>query len=208
MAGHKHKTIEELIPFNSKCVRCSLCKFPPLAVVESKEFSSICPSYQEYKFHSHSGGGRVIMAIAHFQDRAEITEEARDAIFQCTLCGGCDMACKFSSDIEILEMLYALRAESHRQLGPLPGHKMVLDRMEAIGHPISENALKGDWLKDAGLIAGTAGKGALLFVGDRYALLKDRRQTLLNLIDLLRIGKVEFGLPTSGAGICSTNTRK
>jgi len=198
-----HKTIESLFPINSKCPRCSLCKFPPLIAVESKEFSMICPSYREYAFHSHSGGGRVVMAMALFQGRGEITTETRDAIFQCTLCGGCDMACKFSSDIEILEMMYALRAESFQRLGPLPGHQKVLDRLDAVGHPVFEDGKKGDWLKQAGLKPGMNGKDTLLFVGDRYALLGDRRPTLLNLVKLLKQGGVEFGLlgddePTTG----------
>jgi Fe-S oxidoreductase len=123
-----------------------------------------------------------------------ITDEARDAIFQCTLCGGCDMACKFSTDIEILEGLYALRAESFKRTGPLPGHKKVLNRMEDVGHPIFEDGKKGDWLKEAGLTPGMEGKDTLLFVGDRYALLKERRQTLLNLVELLNMGGISFGL--------------
>ena len=32
-----HKSIEDLRPINSKCVRCSLCKFPPLVTVESAQ---------------------------------------------------------------------------------------------------------------------------------------------------------------------------
>ena len=99
-----HKSIEDLRPINSKCVRCSLCKFPPLVTVADARFSSACPSYLEYKLHSHSGGGRVVMALSLGEGRAEISEEARHAFFQCTLCGACDIACKYSSDIEILEM--------------------------------------------------------------------------------------------------------
>jgi hypothetical protein len=41
MAMPGHKTIESLFPINSKCPRCSLCKFPPLVSVQSKEFSLI-----------------------------------------------------------------------------------------------------------------------------------------------------------------------
>jgi len=201
MAGHK--TIQDLYPINSKCPRCSLCKFPPMVKVEKKEFSIICPSYREYKFHSHSGGGRVVMAMAYFEGRGELTEETRDAIFQCTLCGGCDMACKYSSDIEILEMMYALRAESYKRLGPLPGQREVLDRYDKVGHPIFEDGGKGDWLKDAGLKPGMNGSGTLLFIGDRYSILKGRRKTLLNLVELLKRGDVQFGAlgddePTTG----------
>lgn len=172
-------------------------------MVEKKDFSIICPSYREYKFHSHSGGGRVVMAMACHEGRGEITEQTRDAIFQCTLCGGCDMACKYSSDIEILEMMYALRAESFIKLGPLPGHKEVLDRFDEVGHSVFENGKKGDWLKDAGLKPGMNGGETLFFAGDRYSIMSGRRKTLVNLVELLRRGNLQFGTlgddePTTG----------
>ena len=147
----KHPTIEGLAPINSKCPRCSLCKFPPLAAVESKEYSMVCPSYREYMFHSHSGGGRVVMAISLLRGRGEITDETRDAIYQCNLCGGCDAACKYSSDIEILEMIYALRAESFRHKGPLAGHAAVLERLREEGRNEMEAGEGPDWLEEAGL---------------------------------------------------------
>ncbi len=189
----KHKTIEDLKKFAGKCVRCSLCKFPPLTVVESQRFSSICPAYLEYKFHAHSGGGKIVMAMSLQEGRVEVTDEMRNVIFQCTLCGGCDMVCKFSSDIEILEMLYALRAESFLRKGPLPGHKEILDRIDKVGHPIFADGNKGDWLKEAGISPGTNGD-FLLFVGARYALMPNRRKSLLNLVKLLQRAGYSFGV--------------
>jgi len=197
----KHKEIKDLRVFTGKCPRCSLCKFPPLTVVESRRFSSICPSYQEYKFHSHSGGGRIVMAMSLDEGRCEVSDEMRDIIFQCTLCGGCDMACKFSSDIEILDTLYALRAESYRRRGPLPGHKDILDRIDKAGHPIFADGSKGDWLKEAGLAAAAYGD-FLLYVGCRYALLPQRRKTLLNVASLLKSAGYSFGLLGDGEPCC------
>jgi Fe-S oxidoreductase len=188
-----HKSIEDLRPINSKCVRCSLCKFPPLVTVESARFSSACPSYHEYKIHSHCGGGRVVMALSLGEGRAEVSDEARDAFFQCTLCGACDIACKYSSDIEILEMLYALRAESYRRVGPLPGHQEILERLDEVGHPRPESDKKGDWLREMGREAGAQGRETLLYVGDRSALLPECRASLENLVRLLDAGGVAFG---------------
>jgi len=188
-----HKSIEELRAINSKCVRCSLCKFPPLVTVESARFSSACPSYHEYKIHSHCGGGRVVMALSLGEGRAEISDEARDAFFQCTLCGACDIACKYSSDIEILEMLYALRAESFRRVGPLPGHRRILERLDEAGHSRPESGNKGDWLRGIRREAGVQGRETLLYVGDRYALCPEYRPSLGNLVRLLDAGGIAFG---------------
>jgi len=190
----KHPTIEGLASINSKCPRCSLCKFPPLVAVESKEHSMVCPSYREYMFHSHSGGGRVAMAISLLQGRGEITDETRDAIYQCNLCGGCDVACKYSSDIEILEMIYALRAESFRRKGPLAGHAAVLDRLMGEGRDETEAGEAQDWLEAAKLSAGLNGEGTLVFVGRLFARKNAHRQTLLNFVGLLRSAGVPFGV--------------
>lgn len=198
-----HNTIENLMPINTKCVRCSLCKFPPLTVVEHANYSMICPSYREYKFHSHSGGGRNIIAIAMKHGRAPLSQAVRDAVYQCTLCGGCDMTCKYSSDIELIEMMYALRAEIFRQIGPPDGLINVLERIKKDGHPFGAKTGRGEWLAAAGLKDDVKGHDTILLAGDRYALLSDRRPTLIRLARLFQKGGVRFGVfgaqePTTG----------
>jgi Fe-S oxidoreductase len=195
MSSPSHPTLQSLLPFNSKLARLSMDKFPPLALVRSQKFSSICPSYLEYKMHSHSGEGRLVMAMSLTNRRIEeISDAARDAIFQCHLCGGCDISVKLHSDIETLAGMYALRAESFRRAGPLPGHQMLLERLDAVGHALPEDGFKGDWIRESGRAAGMNGAETLLFVGDRYALQPLHRRTLLSLVELLERASVTFGL--------------
>ena len=190
-----HPTLASLLPFNGKLARLSMDKFPPLALVRSQKFSSICPSYLEYKIHSHSGEGRLVMAMSLTNRRIdEISDAARDAIFQCNLCGGCDVSVKLHSDIETLAGMYALRAESFRRAGPLPGHRRLLERLDEVGHPLFEEGRKGDWLRESGRSIGMNGAKTLLFVGDRYGLQPGHRKTLLHLVELLEGAGVSFGL--------------
>jgi len=190
-----HPTLESLLPFNSKLARLSMDKFPPLALVRSQRFSSICPSYLEYKMHSHSGEGRLVMAMSLTNKRIEeISDAARDAIFQCNLCGGCDVSVKLHSDIEAVAGMYALRAESFRRAGPLPGHRRLLERLDEAGHPLPEEGRKSDWIRDTGRSVGMSGAKTLLFVGDRYGLQARHRKTLLHLAELLERAGVAFGL--------------
>lgn len=190
----RHPSLEGLQSLTAKCPRCSMCKFPPLLTVRSKARSSICPSYDEYRFHSHSGSGRVIVANALLEDRIEVTESTRDVVFQCTNCGGCDVSCKFSTDIEIAEAMLALRAESHRRLGPVPEHARVLANLEAHGHPFdAELGSKSDWLRSAPNIRTGLSK-TLLLVGPAYALRPERRRTLINLVRLLGAAQVDFSV--------------
>ena len=188
----RHPSLEGLQNLTAKCPRCSLCKFPPLLTVRSKARSSVCPSYDEYGYHSHSGSGRVIVANALLDDRIEITEGTRDVIFQCTMCGACDVSCKFSTDIEISEAMFALRAESFRRRGPLEEHAHVLENIAEHGHPFeAELGSKGDWMQSVpGLRTGLSKR--LLLVGPAYALRPERRGTLVNLVRLLNAAQVDF----------------
>jgi heterodisulfide reductase subunit D len=190
-----HPTLASLLAFNGKLARLSMDKFPPLALVRSQRFSSICPSYLEYKIHSHSGEGRLVMAMSLTNQRIkEISDAARDAIFQCNLCGGCDVSVKLHSDIETVAGMYALRAESFRRAGPLPGHHRLLERLDEVGHPLFVEGRKGDWIRESGRATGMNGAKTLLFVGDRYALQPNHRKTLLHLVELLERTGVAFGL--------------
>jgi len=190
-----HATLRDLLLFNGKLARLSVDKFPPLALVRSQKFSSICPSYLEYKFHSHSGEGRLVMGMSLTNGRVDsISDTARHAIFQCFLCGGCDMSVKLHSDIETLAGMYALRAESFRRAGPLPGHAELLERIDRVGHALAEDGSRSDWIREAGLTSGIRGARTLLFVGDRYALQPRHRSTLRHLVELLAASGVHFGL--------------
>ncbi|MHA1577339.1 MAG: (Fe-S)-binding protein, partial [Candidatus Thorarchaeota archaeon] len=64
-------TLGEFENMMDSCVRCSKCKYIPQLVIQSKRFSSICPSIDYYNFHAYSGGGRMITASAYHKGRLE-----------------------------------------------------------------------------------------------------------------------------------------
>lgn len=188
----RHQGLEDLRYLAAKCVRCSLCKFPPLVKVESQATSSICPSIDTYGFHSHSGGGRVLMALSVLEGRSEITEATRDAIYQCTLCGGCDVSCKYVSDIEITEIMMALRARSFDATGPTDVQRRILDNLDRNGHPY-ESGTREDCLAD---IPGVrVGPGpTILLLGSAYAMSPERRTTLRNMVRLLGAAGIDVSV--------------
>lgn len=124
------------------------------------------------------------MAMSVDAGRSEISDHVRDIIFQCTLCGGCDMACKFSSDIEVLETLYALRAESFKRRGPSDAHQQLLEGLDRRDACVPATGSKGAWLREAGISPVPTGD-LLLYVGCHMSLLPEHRRTLLTLVSLL-----------------------
>src|SRR3569833_2814253 len=104
--NNRFESLEDIRFSRVKCIRCNMCKFPPLARVESHAHSMGCPAYEHFKFTSSSGGGLVIMANSLMEGRAEITDAVQKTAHGCTLCGLCDVSCKYGTDIEVLETLF------------------------------------------------------------------------------------------------------
>ena len=56
-----------------RCIRCSECKWIPLAKVNNHRFSQVCPSVSRFKFHSYAAGGRITMGLSTYLGRLGYT---------------------------------------------------------------------------------------------------------------------------------------
>lgn len=185
MLSSDFQSLEALRPFASKCPRCSLCKFPPLVRVESAAYSGICPSYEEFKVHASSGGGMLVMAMSLLDGRSEPTDTVRRIAFGCHACGGCDVACKFSADIEVQETILQLRAKLFVERGPLPGHDAVLASLARRGHPLPAHDTDLAAALAALDLSSRDGASVLLWIGPHHALDPHRTKTLRRALSLL-----------------------
>ncbi len=93
-----------------KCFRCNLCKMIPLPVVTDPDYFDGCPASRHYGFHSYSGSGKQIMALALVQGRIAADEPLARITYACTTCGLCDVSCKFNMDAERTRVNMALTA--------------------------------------------------------------------------------------------------
>jgi heterodisulfide reductase subunit D len=84
------------------CAQCSYCQIGHGA----------CPTYKVKRVDSYSGRGKMLLARSLMQGRLKPDdglEGLRDAIFGCTLCGGCEEICQ--TDIPFTKIYQVLRAE-------------------------------------------------------------------------------------------------
>jgi len=140
MTLHNHHTsLADIAHSRERCIRCNMCKFPPLARVESAVHAGGCASYEHFKFSSSSGGGMVIIANSLMDGRSEITEAMRRTVYGCTLCGLCDVSCKFSTDIEVLDTLILLRKQIFEAGQVYPEHQAILDGIARNNHPLQQH---------------------------------------------------------------------
>lgn len=127
-------SLENRRDYMARCTRCSHCKFVPTPT--SQRFSSACPSIEYGKFHSYSGGGKLVTGHALLDGIIDMTPELTDSLYACTLCGACDTSCKviLGETVEPLDSLYEIRAHlAQTEQGP-PEHRVMIFNLAKAGN--------------------------------------------------------------------------
>ncbi len=116
-----------------RCARCSVCKYVPLSSFpKSWRFAHGCPAIEKYKFHTYSGSGKLITALAFLEKRIEPSDSLTDVFYKCTLCGMCDTACKVGTDNELWEAFHEFRTMAYEKgWNKYPEHKAILDSLKS-----------------------------------------------------------------------------
>ena len=180
----------------SHCWRCSHCKWT--ISPKSNAFAHGCPSIQWGRFHSYSGGGKVITAYALKEQEAPISEKAIESIFACTMCGACDTSCKTNNGelVEPLSVMHALRAHDVEEGKSPPQHLAMIENLRrtdnAAGHPQDDSMrwCEGLGLKNA-LVDRTE---VLLHVGCENAFEPHLWAELRAIVALLQKAGIDFGV--------------
>lgn len=190
------------------CVRCSHCKYIHPYRVRSLRFSKICPSSIYYTFDGYSAQGRLDIARGLIDK--ELGEgdlgELSQVIYTCTLCGSCDVMCKYYNDIDTLLVLEELRAQCVEG-GYLPSRlRAVIESIEEKGNPLFQPGNKREaWAQGLNLkdVADSREK-ILYYPGCNYAydhkLQKIPRQTA----KILTQAGIDFGILGNREMCCGT----
>ena len=102
------------------CCRCSICKFIPLEMLKEYKHSYVCPSIAKYEFHAYSGGGRMGFGIALLDNRIDYSDKLLEVVYNCLMCGACDVSCKYAMDMEVLEPISEVRIKLVEEGHSLP----------------------------------------------------------------------------------------
>ena len=122
-------SLEEYRAEMETCCRCSACKFVPLEIVNGYDNVNICPSISRYNFHAYSGGGRLGIGVAILEKEIGYSEKLLEVVYNCQMCGGCDVSCKYAMDMEVLEPLYGIRRECVESGHTLPVFDGIIARL-------------------------------------------------------------------------------
>jgi Fe-S oxidoreductase len=188
------ENLDEIKYSRQRCIRCNMCKFPPLARVEHKDHSIGCPSYEEFLFTANTGGGMVIMADSLNEGRSKISDEVKDIIFGCTLCGACDVSCKYGTDIEIFETQLLLRKKVFDEGKTYPNHKKILESIIDNNHPIITKVSKNNQALN---VFSNNKADTLIWVGPNFSYEPRLAKWLDQIISLLKKAGKQFQILTN-----------
>jgi len=193
------------------CERCSMCKWVHPWSVQSKYRARICPSMQEYLYDAYSAQGRFDVARALLEGEIELTDKVLEVIYACTLCGGCDVTCKFTRDMEPLEVLHELRKYAVEQgKGPLPGHMPAVDSIRKNGNPwLQPKTRRAHWARNMKVKNLNKEKAEVLyFAGCTYSYNANLQNVAQATLRILQSAGIDVGVLGNNEACCASPVLK
>jgi len=188
------------------CCRCSYCKFIPLEKVNNVENANICPSISRFNFHAYSGGGRLNFAMALLEKEIDYSDKLLEVVYNCQMCGGCDISCKYAMDMEVLEPINELRVKCIEDGHTLPALDKVINSLRKQGTMAPGAKIRrGDWADGLDIKDYTREKVQVVYhVGCRTAFDKRMWPVARATIKMLQKAGVDVGIAYDKESCCGS----
>ncbi len=186
------------------CCRCSACKFIPLEKITAQEHSNACPSISRYNFHSHSGGGRMGFGLGLIHDRVEYSPRTAEVVYNCNLCGACDVSCKYAMEFDVLEPLYAMREGCVQSGQTVPAWDGLVEAMRKRA-PVTVGSLgkRSEWHAGLDVKDYVAGKTTVVYHAGCLASTDAAAGTVAaSAVSLLKKAGLDVGVAKGGELCC------
>ena len=186
------------------CRRCSCCKFIPLEMVNGYDNVNVCPSIARYDFHTYSAGGRMVFGVALLEERVDYSDKLLEVVYNCQMCGACDVSCKYAMDMEVMEPLYEMRMRCVDEGHTLPSLDAVINSLRKQGTMVpGAQAKRGDWAEGIDVKDITKEKAKVLYhVGCRTSYDQDLWKVARATVSLLKKAGVDFGIAGASEVCC------
>ncbi len=188
-----------------------MCKWVHPWSVKSRDRARICPSMQEYLFDAYSAQGRFDVARALLEGEIELTDKVLEVIYACTLCGGCDVTCKFTRDMEPLEILHELRKFAVAQgKGPLPGHMPAVESIKKNNNPwLQPKTRRAQWARNLNVKDLQTEKAEVLyFAGCTYSYNANLQKVARATLRIIQEAGVSVGILGNNETCCASPVLK
>jgi len=188
------------------CCRCSICKFVPLEKLNEARHSYVCPSIARYNFHTYAGGGRMGMGIAMLENELEYDEKLLEVVYNCQMCGACDVSCKYAMDMEVLEPINEIRIKCVERGHTVPALDGVIKSLQKNGTMVSgAKARRGEWAAGLDVKTISRQKATVIYhAGCRVCYDKDMWKVARAAIKLLKKADVDIGITGENESCCGS----
>jgi len=173
--------------------------------ITSWRFSAGCPSITRYNFHTYSGAGKQTVALSLIDGRNdEISDKLLEIIYHCNMCGSCDMACKYSRDMETFETLQQLRITYVENGYIFPALMPVIDGLRKQDNMMQAlKADRGKWAEGLEVKDITREQAEVYFhAGCQYSFDHELWPAVKNAINLLKKAGVDVGIAGKEEACC------
>ncbi len=197
-------TLEDCRSDMEMCCRCSYCKFIPLEKVKGLPNANVCPSISRYNFHAYAGGGRMGVGVAMLEKRLEYTDKLLEIVYNCQMCGACDISCKYAMDMEVLEPINEFRIKCVEDGHTVPALDSVVNRLRKQGTMVlGAKAKRGGWAEGLEVKDFTRQKTKVIYhAGCRTSFDKDVWPVARATVDLLQKAGVDVGIAGENESCC------
>jgi Fe-S oxidoreductase len=130
------------------CIKCKGCTWVDHIYMPGVKYSTRCPSATKNQFDAYGAYGKMRIGLGMLDGKIKYSNELLKVLYECTLCGACDVGCKRNLDLEIELSLEALRVKAVQDgAGPMPAHKKVYQNIVKTHNRFgSDHAKRTKWL--------------------------------------------------------------
>jgi Fe-S oxidoreductase len=186
------------------CCRCSICKFVPLEKLTEARHSYVCPSISRYNFHTYSGGGRMGMGLAMIENELDYDDKLLEVVYNCQMCGACDISCKYAMDMEVLEPINEIRIKCVAAGHTVPALDDAVNQLRKQGTMSpGTRARRGAWAEGLDVKdISTQKAGVIYHAGCRVCYDKDMWKAARAAVTLLKRAGVDMGIAGGNESCC------
>jgi Fe-S oxidoreductase len=186
------------------CCGCSCCKFIPLEKIKTERYSYVCPSIARYNFNTYAAFGRLAFLKYLADNSLKYSDKVLEVIYNCQMCGACDISCKYAMDMDVLAPINETRIKCVEDGQTLPVLDKLVDNMRKNGTMVpGAKAKRGQWAEGLGVKDITKEKAEVLFhAGCQTSYNKNLWKLAQASVRILKKAGVNFGIAGENETCC------